>query len=271
MDHKRYVRYHRKGCTGHIVLTRPEKHNALNVAVWEDLDAAISLAEKDDTARVVVVRGEGKSFCTGLDLSPEHSLLARGKNANAAQKVNFYNQVKRLQHIHNRLECLHKPTIAAIQGHCIGSGLELALCCDIRLCTQGTVFALPEAKFAVITDVGGLQRLTKVVGRGHAREIAFRGHRFDTQYARSINLVNAVFPDQDALMMGVQEMADEIAANPPLAVQGIKEVMLFNEDAPLAHALAYNAARSSMIIPSEDLFEAGSAYMEKRKGSFKGK
>jgi enoyl-CoA hydratase len=110
-----------------------------------------------------------------------------------------------------------------------------------------------------------------VVGRGHAREIAFRGHRFDAQRAQAINLVNDVYPDQETLKAKAMEMAREIAGNPPLAVQGAKEVLLYDEEAGLDQSLNYNAARSSMIMPSEDLAEAISAYMEKRKGEFKGK
>jgi enoyl-CoA hydratase len=108
------------------------------------------------------------------------------------------------------------------------------------------------------------------VGRGHAREIAFRGHRFDAERARAINLVNAVYPDKETLDTRAMEMAVEIAGNPPLAVQGAKEVLLFDQEATLDQSLEYNAARSSMIVPSEDLSEAIAAYMEKRKGEFKG-
>ena len=132
------------------------------------------------------------------------------------------------------------------------------------------MFALPEATLAIITDVGGLQRLPKVVGPGHAREIAFRGHRFDAQHARAINLVNEVCPDKETLDAKALEMALEIAGNPPLAVQGAKDVLLYNEEVPMDQALDYNAARSSMIMPSKDLVEAMTSYLEKRKGKFEG-
>ncbi len=114
------------------------------------------------------------------------------------------------------------------------------------------------------------ERLPGVVGKGHAREIAFRGHRFDATRAKNIQLVNHVYDDLETLEKKAMEMAEEIAGNPPLAVQGAKEVMCFDEQADLEESLHYNAARSSMIIPSKDLFEAVSAYMEKRKGNFIG-
>lgn len=265
------VTYHEKARIGFITLNRPEKRNALSIAAWQALDRAIGMAEEDATARVILVRGEGKSFCAGLDLSPENELFsAFNKPPDAAQKVWFYNEVKKIQKIHTRLEQMKKPTIAVIHGHCLGAGLELALCCDIRLCESESIFALPEATLGIITDVGGLQRLPKVVGRGHAREIAFRGHRFDASRANHIQLVNHVYEDKAILDQRALEMAMEIAANPPLAVQGAKEVMGFDEEAGLLESLDYNAARSSMIIPSQDLFEAMAARMQKRQGNFKG-
>jgi enoyl-CoA hydratase len=265
------VIYKREGHLGFIILNRPEKRNALNIAVWQALDRAIAQAEEDTEARVILLRGEGNSFCAGLDLGPENELLTTiGAAASATQKLKFYRMAKKVQAIHTRLERLLQPTIAVIFGHCLGAGLELVLCCDIRLCSAETLFALPEPKLAIITDVGGLQRLPRVVGRGHAREIAFRGHRFDAGRAKAINLVNDVYPDQGTLESKAREMAEEIASNSPLGVQGAKEVLLYNEEVGLNQSLDYTAARSSMILPSEDLYEAIASYLQNRKGDFKG-
>jgi enoyl-CoA hydratase len=265
------VTYERKGHVGSITLNRPEKRNALNPRVWDALDEAVAQAERDAEARVVLLRGKGKSFCAGLDLSPENELFSVVSGTpSVTNKVAFYREVRRVQGIHTRMERLVKPTIAVIQRHCLGAGLELALCCDIRLCSEGTLFSLPEARLAFITDIGGLQRLARVVGPGHAREISFRAHAFDARKAQAIGLVNEVYPDEAALMEKALEMAEEIAGNPPLAVQGAKEVFLFDEEVSLEESLAYNAARSAMVVPSEDLKEAISAYLEKRRGTFKG-
>ncbi len=265
------VTYHREGEIGFITLNRPDKRNALNLAVWESIHSAALEAGKDTDARVVVLRGEGKSFCAGLDLSPDNDLIKTiTAPPSAKQKVDFYRMVKRIQAAHSCLERLPQPTIAAVQNHCLGAGLELIVCCDIRLCSEDATFALPEARLAIITDVGGLQRLPRVVGRGHAREIAFRGHRFDARKARAINLVNEVYADHDTLNREALAMAREIASNPPLAVQGAKEVFLFSDYGPLDQSLEYNAARSSMIMPSEDIFEAMAAHIQKRQGVFKG-
>lgn len=272
MTEEKFVTYHSNEMIGTITLNRPERRNALTVAMWNQLDDAVRAAKEDDEVRVVIVKGSGKSFCVGLDLSPDNGLMdEENATASARQKVRFFQLIRHLQDIHIRLEHLSKPTIAAIHGHCLGGGMELALCCDIRICTADTLFGLPEPGLAIITDVGGLQRLTKVVGRGHARELSFRGNRFGADHAREINLVNNVCADPSEMEEAVMSMAQEIADNSPLAVQGIKEVMAFNEEVPLPQALAYNAARSSMIIPSNDLFEAFIAHSEKRKGDFKGK
>ncbi len=265
------VTYERDGYIGVITLNRPERRNALNLKVWTALGEAIEQAEKDREARVVILKGAGKSFCAGLDLSPDNELIGIIMDKpGATQKLRFYREVRRLQEIHTKLEQLNRPTLAVIHGHCLGAGLELVLCCDIRICTADAVFALPEARLAIITDVGGLQRLPRVIGPGHAREIAFRGHRFDGERARTIGLVNDCFPDHHTLSEHAGEIAREIAANPPFAVQGAKEVFLGDNGVSLDGSLDYNAARSAMIMPSEDLMEAVAAYMEKREGTFKG-
>jgi enoyl-CoA hydratase len=263
------VIFHTEEHVGFITLNRPEKRNALNIEVWEALDETLGQAEKDEKARAVILRGKGKSFCSGLDQTPDKPLML-AEPPSARQKTGFFREVKRAMEVHNRLERLPQPTIAVIQGHCLGAGLELALCCDFRYTTRGTVFSLPEARYAVIADVGGLQRLPRIVGRNYAREIIFRGHEFDADWANEIQLVNAVFPDEETMADKALELAREIASNPPLSVQGAKDVLRFDEEVGMRQSLAYNAARSSMILPSEDLMEVRAARMEKRMGKFKG-
>ncbi len=265
------VKFEKHGHVGRIILNRPEKRNAMNLDLWKAIDKAVAAAAEDPEVRAVILTGEGKSFCAGIELGPDNELMKTiGGRPGAVQKVTLFQEIKAIQDIHNRLEGLSKPTIAAIHSHCLGAGLELVLCCDIRICTEDAVFGLPEATLAIITDVGGLQRLPRVVGRGHAREIAFRGHRFGAERAKAIQLVNDVYGDREALESKAIEMAEEIAANPPFAVQGAKDVFLFDDGVGLKRSLHYNAARSSMIMPSEDMFEAMSAYLQKRKGNFKG-
>ena len=268
----KYVTYHREGHIGYITLNRPDKRNALNPKVWQALGEAVDEAGRDAEARVVLLVGAGVSFCAGLDLSPENEMFTEIMTAaSAAQKTYFFRMAREAQAIHTRLDRLRQPTIAVIQKHCLGAGLELALCCDMLLATEDAIFALPEAKLAFITDVGGLQRLARTVPRCHLREISFRGHRFDARKAYEIGLLNYICPDEDSLKAKALEIAHEIAGNPPLAVQGAKEVMQYDEEAAtIDESLEYNAARSAMIVPSEDQGEAIKAYLEKRPGNFKG-
>jgi enoyl-CoA hydratase len=272
MGNNELVTYHREEYVGFITLNRPEKLNALSLAMWTAVGDAVNSAQKDPEARVVIVKGAGKTFCAGLDLSPDNDIIKMiMAPPGAGQKMEFYRTVRMLQQIHSDLEALRVPSIALIHGHCIGGGLELALCCDIRFCLEDTQFSLPEARLAIIADVGGLQRLRRIVGPGHAKEIAFRGHRFGAQKAKAINLVNEVYADKEALDKAGAQIAEEIAANPPLAVQGAKDVFNFDKDVSIEESLEYTAARSSMIMPSEDLMEAVAAYTQKRAGQFKGR
>ena len=272
MSNGRLVLYHSESHIGFITLNRPEKLNAMSQALWMELGEAIAEAANDDQARVIILRGEGRAFSAGLDLSPDNALFTSlMASPGAAQKARLIKEIRKIQNVHTDLENLRKPTIAAVHGYCLGGGLELILCCDIRVASSDAVFALPESRLAIITDVGGLQRLPKVVGPGHAREISFRGHRFNAARAKEIHLVNYMCEDKQHLDNTVMEMAEEIAANPPLAVQGAKEVFMYDEKASsVEESLEYNAARSVMVLPSEDLNEVMTAMAEKRKGVFKG-
>ena len=161
------VRFEKKGHVGRILLNRPEKRNAMNLAVWKAIDKAVAAAEDPDVW-AVILSGEGKSFCAGLDLGPDNELISTiGGQPGAVQKVTLFQEIKTIQDIHNRLESLPKPTIAAIHGHCLGAGLELVLCLRypyLRGWMRSSASRRPP--WPIITDVGGLQRLPKVVGKG---------------------------------------------------------------------------------------------------------
>jgi enoyl-CoA hydratase len=266
------VTYESKGFIGTITLKRPEKRNALNLALWLALSEALKRAGQDTEVRVILLKGSGHSFCSGLDLSPANEIAGLlSETPSAEQKMRLFDLIRRVQAIHTELEILRVPTIAVIQRHCLGAGLELVCSCDMRLCSADAVFALPEARYGIITDVGGLQRLPRIIGRAKAREMAFRGHTIGADEARSIGLVNEVFETHELLNAKADTIAGEIAANSPLAVQGAKEVLLYSEDVPALKSLEYNAARSSMVLPSEDLLEAFKSLLEKRDPEFRGK
>ena len=271
-EDKAEVIYESKGFVGTITLKRPEKRNALNQALWLALSEALKSAAQDSGARVILLKGEGDSFCSGLDLSPTNEVAGIiSEKPSAEQKVRLFDLIKKIQAIHTELEVLRVPTIAVVQRHCLGAGLELVCSCDMRLCSADAIFALPEARYGIITDVGGLQRLPRIVGRGKAREMAFRGHTIGADEAKSIGLVNEVFETHDLLNTQADAIAAEIAANSPLAVQGAKEVLLHSEDVCAMKSLEYNAARSAMVLPSEDLLEAFKSFLEKREPEFRGR
>jgi len=264
--------YESKGFVGTITLNRPEKRNALNLTLWLSLSDALKSAAHDSEVRVILLKGAGNSFCSGLDLSPENEVAELlSETSSAEKKVRLFDLIRKIQSIHTDLEILRVPTIAVVQGHCLGAGLELVCSCDMRLCSADAVFSLPEARYGIITDVGGLQRLPRIVGRGKAREMAFRGHTIGADEAKTTGLVNEVFKTHELLNAQADTMAAEIAANSPLAVQGAKEVLLYSEDVSGAKSLEYNAARSSMVLPSEDLLESFKSFIERRDPEFQGK
>ena len=265
------VTYESEGFIGTITLRRPDKRNALDFALWLSLSEALRKAAQDSEVRVILLKGEGDSFCSGLDLSPTNEVIRLlSKKPSADQKMRLFDIIKRVQSIYTEFELLRVPTIAVIHGHCLGAGLELICSCDMRFCSSDALFALPEPRFGIITDIGGLQRLPKIVGRGKAREMAFRGHSIGADEARRIGLVNEVFDTQEMLYIQASKIGKEIAANAPLAVQGAKEVLLHSEDVSALRSLEYNAARSAMILPSGDLQESFRSYSEKRDPEFKG-
>ena len=265
------VTYESEGFIGTITLRRPDKRNALDFALWLSLSEALRKAAQDSEVRVILLKGAGDSFCSGLDLSPTNEVIRLlSKKPSADQKMRLFDIIKRVQSIYTELEVLRVPTIAVIQGHCLGAGLELVCSCDMRFCSSDALFALPEPRFGIITDIGGLQRLPKIVGRGKAREMAFRGHSIGADEAKRIGLVNEVFDTREMLYIQASKIGKEIAANAPLAVQGAKEVLLHSEDVSALRSLEYNAARSAMILPSEDLQESFKSYSEKRDPEFKG-
>jgi len=265
------VTYESEGFIGTITLRRPDKRNALDFALWLSLSEALRKAAQDSEVRVILLRGAGDSFCSGLDLSPTNEVIRLlSKKPSADQKMRLFDIIKRAQSIYTELEVLRAPTIAVIQGHCLGAGLELVCSCDMRFCSSDALFGLPEPRFGIITDIGGLQRLPKIVGRGKAREMAFRGHSIGADEAKRIGLVNEVFDTREMLFVQASKIGKEIAANAPLAVQGAKEVLLHSEDVSVLRSLEYNAARSAMILPSGDLQESFKSYSEKRDPEFKG-
>ena len=164
-------------------------------------------------------------------------------------------------------EC-RKPVIAAIDGWCIGGGLDLAAACDIRICSAQAKFSLREIRLAIVADIGSLQRLPPIIGQGHTRQLAFTGEDIDADRALAIGLVNDVHPDADALHAAAAAMAARIAANSPVTARGIKQVLDYCADKSVKDGLQYVAVWNAAFLQSKDLAEAISAFMERREPKF---
>ena len=229
--------------------------------------------DADDAVRAVVIAARGPHFTSGLDLVRMAAELGPAllEGGTVADRLALFRKVAEMRRGFDAIVESDKPFLAAVQGVCLGGGLDLLAACDIRLAGASARFSLRETKIAIVADMGSLHRLEAVIGRGHLRELAFTGKDIDAARARAIGLVNDVLATDEALLEAARAMAREIADNSPLVVQGTKRMLRFaarhGEAAGLEHVAAWNAAH----IASEDLREAMSAFAAKRSPRFTGR
>lgn len=260
--------------TGHVAtvwMDRPEKHNAMGKPFWADLPGVMTELDADDNVRVIVIAGRGPSFTVGLDLVEFGGEIVSGSSgspASAAKKQ--LAMIKSMQHTMTAVADCTKPVIAAIHNYCLGGGIDLITAADIRLASADAVFSIRETKIAIVADVGTLQRLPKIVTAGHMAELTYTGKDITAARAAEIGLVNHVYADQGALMAATYEMAEEIAANSPLVVQGAKHILRKGEDLTTTEALDYVALYNTSFLRSSDLGEAMAAFMQKRPPEYTG-
>jgi enoyl-CoA hydratase len=255
-----------------VYLNRPQKKNAMNPPAWKETLPIFEDLDRDGDIRVVVIAGRGSCFSAGIDLLEMATELSEigDKGQRGGVKWRLLKKIKALQDGISCIEWCRKPVIAAVHGHCVGAGLDMATACDIRVCSADARFCLKEAAVGFVADVGVLQRIPAIVGQGMARELAYTAKTIDAQQARKILLVNAVYPDKEQLMEGAAQLARQIAANAPLAVQASKDVLNYGVGKSIADGLDYVASVSTNIVPSDDLMEAMAAFMEKRQPRFSG-
>jgi len=278
MDSSDVLTIERDGPVATLWLDRPEARNALGPAFWNDLPVAMDELSADRAVRCVVVAARGPHFSVGLDLKTMAGMLAGsdgsgdGKPTSAGARA-FATRpgIVRLQRAITSVEACPKPVVAAVHGYCIGGGVDLISACDIRLASADAVFSVRETRIAIVADLGSLQRLPRIVGKGHVAELAYTGKDITAARAQEIGLVNEVLPDPDAVVSAARELAAEIAANSPLAVQGTKAVLQACEDKSVADGLDYVATWNAGFLPSDDLMEAMTAFMEKRAARFEGR
>ncbi|MBK7977686.1 MAG: crotonase/enoyl-CoA hydratase family protein [Deltaproteobacteria bacterium] len=263
------LRVQKEGHVTWVFLARPESRNAMGPDLWEALPKVFGDIDRDDSCRVAVLAAEGKHFTVGLDLKSVGSLVSF-EGTQAQQRRALHQEILRLQESVTAIERVRKPVIAAIHGYCIGGGIDVITACDMRVAAKDAIFSVRETRMAIVADLGTLQRLPGIVGRGHASELVYTGKDIDAERAREIGLVNHVYADREAALEGAQELADEIASLSPLAVQGSKQVMASARRAEIAEGLRYVALWNSAFLVSDDLGEALASFMEKRKPDFKG-
>jgi len=252
-----------------IQLNRPDKANAINATMWKELKDVFDWVNGTPEVRVAVLSGQGKHFSAGIDFEflsaiyNEVSELSEGRRQERLRQI-----IIGLQDSVTAIERCRKPVIAAIHGACIGGGIDLITACDIRYATVDARFSIKEVDLAIVADTGTLQRLPRLIGDGLFRELAYTGLEFDGVKAHSMGLVNKVFPDQTSLLVGVRELAIEIAAKSPLAIRGIKETLIYSRDHTVAEGLNYVATWNTAIGLSKDVQEAVAAYLQERGAEF---
>ncbi len=251
------------GRVGIMTFNNPERHNAVSLEMWETATRILEDFAKDDDVRVVVVTGAGgKAFVSGADISKFESERA------TEEAQHRYNAIAGA--FHDTLYAYPKPTIAQVQGYCIGGGLNLAITCDLRFCSEGSRFALPAAKLGLGYGYAGVQRFIKAIGPAHTKDIFFSARQLGATEALGMGIVNRVLPEAE-LAGFVADYANTITQNAPLTIAAIKQATI--------QALKPEAERDLKLVKemvarcaaSHDYIEGRTAFMEKRKPAFQGR
>ncbi len=259
----------------HIKMNRPEKRNNMNLAFWRELPQVVDEIDAQAQARVIVLSSTGPHFCGGIDVS----MFGPSEEKNASPELaahhvkrqkglKFLDTVKSMQDSMSSLENSRLPVLVAIQGGCIGGGVDLVTACDMRYATQDAFVTIYETKIGMTADVGTFPRLVKLIPEGIVRELAYTGRRMSAEEAMNIGLVNRVFETHEAMLEGVMEVAREIAANAPLAVHGCKRAITYARDHTTQEGLDWIGLWNASMLHPEEIMEAMSAQAEKREPDF---
>jgi len=254
------VQFRKEGLIGILTLNRPEVFNCLNLETLQTMRGLLAEIALDRDVRVLVVTGAGdKAFCAGADLKERRTMNE--------QQVQLF--IRTIRDTFSELEKLPKPVIAAINGVALGGGTELALACDLRVMSERAQMGLTETSLGIIPGAGGTQRLPRLIGKGKAKELIFTARRVQAEEALAMGLVNRVV-SADELMPAVLQLAEEIAANAPIALAQAKHAIDFGLEADLATGLAIESNAYQVLIPTKDRLEGLEAFKEKRKPVYRG-
>ncbi|XP_007232365.3 delta(3,5)-Delta(2,4)-dienoyl-CoA isomerase, mitochondrial isoform X3 [Astyanax mexicanus] len=250
----------------HVELHRPDKRNAMNKAFWSEMIDCFNQITEDPECRVVVLSGAGKIFTSGIDLMDVAGALLDPVADDAARKAwTTHHIILKFQESFSVIEKCPKPVIAAVHGGCIGGGVDMVTACDIRLCTQDAWFQVKEVDIGLAADVGTLQRLPTVIGsRSLVNELALTARKMYSDEAMSCGLVSRVLPDKETMLTAAMEIAGEIAARSPVAVQGTKINLVYSRDHSVSDSLDYMATWNMSMLQTQDLAKSAQAAIEKK-------
>ncbi|MGB7181069.1 MAG: enoyl-CoA hydratase [Burkholderiaceae bacterium] len=252
----------REGKIGRLIINNPERHNATSLAMWKGAFEVVDSLANDPETRMLVVSGNGgKAFASGADISKFEQERSDPNDVDHYQSstARFY----------EALYNFPKPTVAKINGYCIGGGMALAVCCDMRICQEKSRFGVPAAKLALGYPYEGVERLANVVGTSMAAEIFYTARQFSSTEAYEMGLVNRVVPD-DELDAFVDDYAERISGNAPLTIAAIKQIKLAINAVPTERDHEMLNSMVKACFDSKDYIEGRRAFMEKRKPDFKG-
>jgi enoyl-CoA hydratase len=254
------IKLERSGAVATLTINRPDKLNALSSDVHREGVAVLDELRNDDSVRVLIITGAGeKAFIAGADISEFEGKTPVTQRSVFAERTLF-----------NTIDAFPKPVIAMVNGFCLGGGNELALACDLRVCSPNAKFSQPEINLGIMPGGGGTQRLTRLIGEGRSMEMMLTGDMIDAETAHRFGLVNHVFPAED-LAAETMKLAEKIAQKAPIALQMCKEAVKFASRSNLDEGLRREIDLFAICFSTEDKAEGVSAFLEKRKPEFKGK
>lgn len=254
----------------HVRFNRPDKANALHHGAWNDLQQAFEMLDTREDVRVIILSGEGKHFCSGIDLTLFQDITAESDPACGARSREYIRrEILKLQAPINAIEACCKPVIAAISGGCIGAGVDIISACDLRYATIDSYFSIREIDMGMVADLGTLQRLPRLIPHGIVREMAFTGRNVSGNEAEQIGLINKCTDGFASLTHTVNEVALNIAAKSPLAIRGTKHILNYSREHSIDDGLKYVATWNAGMLLSEDLRIAVQSKLERKEARFR--
>jgi enoyl-CoA hydratase len=250
-----------------VNLNRPDKANSMNATLWSELQSCFEWLDQESAVRAVILAGNGKHFCAGIDLAMFGGL--HGGSTEPSRRAEYLRRtILRLQGNLTAVESCRKPVLAAIHNTCIGGGVDLVCCADMRYSTRDAFFSIREIDIGMTADVGTLQRLPKLIADGVVRELAYTGRNLSAQEASELGFVNRVYEDRETLLREVMVIAQSIAAKSPLAVRGSKEALLYSRDHSVSDSLNFIATWNSGMLSEADVQAGLQAQLEKRPANY---